>query len=152
MRIFSPIAAVAAAALMGAGILTAIAPTPAMAEDGAKTTTTLSGLKIIDGKVGTGATPKPGQICVMHYTGWLYVNGAKGKKFDSSHDRGQPFEFPIGTGQVIPGWDEGVATMKVGGKRTLIIPPELGYGARGAGGVIPPNSWLIFDVELLGVK
>jgi peptidylprolyl isomerase len=152
MRIFSPIAAVAAAALMGAGILTAIAPTPAMAEDGAKTTTTLSGLKIIDGKVGTGATPKPGQICVMHYTGWLYVNGAKGKKFDSSHDRGQPFEFPIGTGQVIPGWDEGVATMKAGGKRTLIIPPELGYGARGAGGVIPPNSWLIFDVELLGVK
>ena len=152
MRIFSPIAAVAAAVLMGAGILTAIAPTPAMAEDGAKTTTTLSGLKIIDGKVGTGATPKPGQICVMHYTGWLYVNGAKGKKFDSSHDRGQPFEFPIGTGQVIPGWDEGVATMKAGGKRTLIIPPELGYGARGAGGVIPPNSWLIFDVELLGVK
>jgi len=135
-----------------AWLLAAVAPPPAVAEDAAKTTTTLSGLKIIDSKVGTGATPKPGQICSMHYTGWIYANGAKGKKFDSSHDRGEPFEFPIGTGQVIPGWDEGVATMKVGGKRTLIIPPELGYGARGAGGVIPPNAWLIFDVELLGVK
>jgi len=88
----------------------------------------------------------------MHYTGWLYTNGAKGKKFDSSLDRGQPFSFTIGQGQVIPGWDEGVSTMKVGGKRTLIIPSELGYGARGAGGVIPPNATLIFDVELLDVK
>ncbi len=96
--------------------------------------TTPSGLKIIDINVGTGATPKAGQTCVMHYTGWLYENGAKGKKFDSSVDRGKPFEFPIGAHQVIAGWDEGVATMKVGGKRTLIIPPELGYGARGAGG------------------
>jgi peptidylprolyl isomerase len=112
----------------------------------------LSGLKIIDTKVGTGATPKTGQTCVMHYTGWLYANGAKGKKFDSSLDRGQPFSFTIGQGQVIPGWDEGVSTMKVGGKRTLIIPAELGYGARGAGGVIPPNATLIFDVELLDVK
>jgi peptidylprolyl isomerase len=120
--------------------------------DAQPVTTTSSGLKIIDTKVGTGASPKTGQICVMHYTGWLYENGAKGKKFDSSVDRGQPFEFPIGTGRVIAGWDEGVATMKVGGKRTLIIPPELGYGARGAGGVIPPNATLIFDVELLGVK
>src|SRR6476659_1980856 len=114
--------------------------------------TTPSGLQITDTKVGTGASPKTGQTCVMHYTGWLYENGAKGKKFDSSVDRGEPFEFPIGTGRVIKGWDEGVATMKVGGKRTLVIPPALGYGARGAGGVIPPNATLIFEVELLGVK
>jgi peptidylprolyl isomerase len=114
--------------------------------------TTPSGLQIIDIKIGTGPSPKPGQICVMHYTGWLYENGKKGAKFDSSVDRGTPFEFPIGTHQVIAGWDEGVATMKVGGKRTLIIPPALGYGARGAGGVIPPNATLIFDVELLAVK
>ncbi len=110
------------------------------------------GLKIIDVKVGTGATPKTGQTCVMHYTGWLYENGTKGKKFNSSVDRNEPFEFAIGTGNVIKGWDEGVITMKVGGKRTLIIPPALGYGARGAGGVIPPNATLMFDVELLSVK
>jgi peptidylprolyl isomerase len=114
--------------------------------------TTASGLKITDTKVGTGVSPRTGQTCVMHYTGWLYQNGAKGAKFDSSVDRGQPFEFSIGTGQVIKGWDEGVATMKVGGKRTLIIPPALGYGSRGAGGVIPPNATLIFEVELLAVK
>ena len=114
--------------------------------------TTASGLKIEDIKVGTGATPKSGQTFVMHYTGWLYENGVKGKKFDSSLDRNQPFEFPIGMKRVIGGWDEGVSTMKVGGKRTLIIPPALGYGARGAGGVIPPNATLIFDVELLDVK
>ncbi|RAI39005.1 peptidylprolyl isomerase [Rhodoplanes roseus] len=114
--------------------------------------TTPSGLTITDVTVGTGASPTRGQTCVMHYTGWLSENGAKGKKFDSSVDRGQPFEFPIGMGRVIKGWDEGVSTMKVGGKRTLVIPPELGYGARGAGGVIPPNATLIFDVELLGVK
>ena len=110
-----------------------------------------SGLQIIDTTVGTGASPA-GKTAVVHYTGWLYENGAKGKKFDSSVDRGQPFEFPVGAGRVIRGWDEGVATMKVGGKRTLIIPPEMGYGARGAGGVIPPNATLMFDVELLGVK
>jgi peptidylprolyl isomerase len=115
-------------------------------------TTTPSGLQIIDTKVGTGPSPKTGQTCVMHYTGWLYEKGAKGKKFDSSVDRGQPFEFKIGLRQVIPGWDEGVATMKVGGKRTLIIPPALGYGAQGAGNAIPPNATLIFDVELLGIK
>ena len=118
----------------------------------AKTMTTPSGLQITDAKVGTGATPRRGQTCVMHYTGWLYEDGAKGKKFDSSRDRGQPFEFPLGMGRVIKGWDEGVATMKVGGQRTLIIPPDLGYGARGAGGVIPPNATLMFDVELLDVK
>ena len=111
--------------------------------------TTPSGLKITDTQAGTGATPKTGQTCVMHYTGWLYQDGKKAAKFDSSVDRGQPFEFPIGTGRVIKGWDEGVASMKVGGKRTLIIPPSLGYGARGAGGVIPPNATLKFDVELL---
>ena len=115
-------------------------------------TTTASGLQYTDTVEGNGASPQTGQTCMMHYTGWLYDNGAKGKKFDSSLDRGQPFEFPIGTGRVIRGWDEGVATMKVGGKRTLIIPPQLGYGPRGAGGVIPPNATLMFDVELLGVK
>jgi peptidylprolyl isomerase len=135
-----------------AGLFAAAQPTPASAQAVGTTMTTPSGLKITDTQVGTGATPKTGQICVMHYTGWLYENGAKGKKFDSSVDRGQPFEFPIGRQRVIPGWDEGVATMKVGGKRTLVIPPELGYGARGAGGVIPPNATLIFDVELLDVK
>jgi peptidylprolyl isomerase len=114
--------------------------------------TTNSGLQITDTKVGTGASPKTGQTCVMHYTGWLYQNGAKGAKFDSSRDRGEPFEFSIGTGQVIKGWDEGVAGMKVGGRRTLVIPPHLGYGKHGAGGVIPPNATLIFEVELLGVK
>ena len=128
------------------------APSVASAQNTGTAVTTPSGLKIIDTKVGTGPSPKPGQICVMHYTGWLHENGQKGKKFDSSLDRGEPFEFPIGQHRVIAGWDEGVATMKVGGKRTLIIPPALGYGARGAGGVIPPNATLIFDVELLEVK
>jgi peptidylprolyl isomerase len=125
---------------------------PANAQGSPSMTTTASGLKITDTKVGTGTLPKTGQICVMHYTGWLYQNGQKGQKFDSSVDRGQPFEFPIGTGRVIKGWDEGVASMKVGGKRSLIIPPDLGYGERGAGGVIPPNATLLFEVELLGVK
>ena len=153
MRAFPFASTVAAAAVTTAlaGAFALIAPTAAMAQAAGATVTTPSGLKITDTRVGTGATPKAGQICVMHYTGWLYEGGAKGKKFDSSVDRGQPFEFPIGRRQVISGWDEGVATMKVGGKRTLIIPPELGYGARGAGGVIPPNAVLIFDVELLGV-
>ena len=130
----------------------ACAPTTLAAQTAGKTMTTASGLQIIDSSVGTGASPKSGQICVMHYTGWLYEGGKKGKKFDSSVDRNEPFEFPIGQHRVIAGWDEGVASMKVGGKRTLIIPPELGYGARGAGGVIPPNATLMFDVELLAVK
>jgi peptidylprolyl isomerase len=153
MRVTRRAGALSALALIAApGVLADAAFTTAMAQGAAKPVTTPSGLQIIDSKVGTGASPKAGQTCVMHYTGWLYENGAKGKKFDSSVDRGEPFEFPIGRGQVIAGWDEGVATMKVGGKRTLIIPPALGYGARGAGGVIPPNATLIFDVELLGVK
>ncbi|HEY0253730.1 MAG TPA: FKBP-type peptidyl-prolyl cis-trans isomerase [Kofleriaceae bacterium] len=108
-----------------------------------------TGLQFEDTQVGTGASPRNGQTCVMHYTGWLYQNGQKGQKFDSSVDRGDPFEFAIGVGQVIKGWDEGVASMKVGGKRTLVIPPELGYGARGAGGVIPGGATLLFEVELL---
>lgn len=114
-------------------------------------TETPSGLRYEDTVVGTGASPQAGQTCVMHYTGWLWVDGAKGKKFDSSVDRGRPFEFPLGVGHVIKGWDEGVATMKIGGKRTLLIPAKLGYGDRGAGGVIPPGATLLFEVELLGV-
>ena len=110
-----------------------------------------SGLKYTDSKVGDGAAATSGHKVSVHYTGWLYNNGQKGAKFDSSLDRGQPFSFALGKQQVIKGWDEGVAGMKVGGKRTLIIPPELGYGARGAGGVIPPNATLMFDVELLKV-
>jgi peptidylprolyl isomerase len=141
-----------AVAAIAAAVSTPIIATTASAQSAGKPMTTASGLQIIDHTVGTGASPKSGQTCVMHYTGWLYENGQKGKKFDSSVDRNEPFEFPIGQKRVIAGWDEGVATMKVGGKRTLIIPPDLGYGARGAGGVIPPNATLIFDVELLGVK
>ena len=133
---------------MLAGVAAAIA-TRAAAQTKGNSMTTASGLQIIDSKEGTGASTKPGQTCVMHYTGWLYENGQKGKKFDSSVDRNEPFEFPIGQGRVIKGWDEGVASMKVGGKRTLIIPAALGYGARGAGGVIPPNATLMFEVELL---
>jgi peptidylprolyl isomerase len=113
---------------------------------------TQSGLSYEDTQVGTGASPQKGQTCVMHYTGWLWVNGAKGAKFDSSVDRGRPFEFPLGMGRVIKGWDEGVASMQIGGKRTLLIPPALGYGDRGAGGVIPGGATLLFEVELLGVR
>ena len=105
----------------------------------------------VDEIEGTGETPKTGQTCIVHYTGWLWENNAKGKKFDSSKDRNAPFAFPVGEGEVIKGWDEGVATMKVGGKRELLIPPSLAYGSRGAGGVIPPNATLLFEVELLGV-
>jgi peptidylprolyl isomerase len=129
-----------------------LAPAWALAQTKGTPMTTASGLEIIDNTVGTGASPKPGQICVMHYTGWLYENGQKGKKFDSSVDRKEPFEFPIGQRRVIAGWDEGISTMKVGGKRTLIIPPALAYGERGFPGAIPPNATLIFDVELLAVK
>lgn len=119
---------------------------------------TASGLGYEDTLLGQGARPEKGQTCVMHYTGWLWLpaenggEGKKGKKFDSSVDRGRPFSFQIGVGQVIRGWDEGVASMQVGGKRTLLIPPELGYGAQGAGGVIPPNATLLFEVELLELR
>jgi FKBP-type peptidyl-prolyl cis-trans isomerase FkpA len=112
---------------------------------------TQSGLVIEELILGSGATAAAGQKVSVHYTGWLSENGNKGNKFDSSKDRGDPFIFPLGRGQVIKGWDEGVAGMKVGGKRKLTIPPSLGYGARGAGGVIPPNATLLFEVELLSV-
>lgn len=117
--------------------------------------TAITELQKIDTQVGTGREAEAGFNVTVHYTGWLYdakAEGGKGKKFDSSLDRNSPFNFFLGGGQVIQGWDEGVQGMKVGGKRTLIIPSEMGYGARGAGGVIPPNATLIFDVELLDVK
>jgi len=115
-------------------------------------TVTASGLEYEDVEVGTGAEAKAGVTVTVHYTGWLQnADGSAGKKFDSSKDRNEPFRFPLGGGRVIRGWDEGVQGMKIGGKRRLVIPAALGYGARGAGGVIPPNATLIFDVELLGV-
>jgi FKBP-type peptidyl-prolyl cis-trans isomerase FkpA len=117
-------------------------------------TTTPSGLEFEDTLSGSGAQAKAGQRVKVHYTGWLYdptAANSRGKKFDSSKDRGQPFSFSLGAGEVIRGWDEGVQGMQVGGTRVLTIPPELGYGARGAGGVIPPNAKLVFEVELLGV-
>ena len=121
---------------------------PASTGTTATEVTMQDGLKYTDDQVGTGAVATAGKTAVVHYTGWLL----DGTKFDSSRDRNQPFSFPLGAGQVIKGWDEGVAGMKVGGKRTLIVPPALGYGARGAGGVIPPNATLKFEVELLDVR
>jgi peptidylprolyl isomerase len=135
-------------------ILLALAALPlaVRAAGAANEVTTPSGLRIIDVKPGTGPVPQAGQTVTVNYTGWLFVDGKKGKKFDSSLDRNQPFSFTLGQGQVIKGWDEGLATMHVGGQRTLIIPPNLAYGASGAGGVIPPNATLIFDIDLLSVK
>ncbi len=142
-------AAFVAAALLGFGCA------GSAVEDGKETkmstegqVTTTSGLKYTDVKGGDGAEAKAGDTVQVHYTGTL----ENGKKFDSSRDRGTPFEFEVGVGQVIKGWDEGIAGMKVGGQRTLVIPPDLGYGASGAGGVIPPNATLIFDVELVGIR
>lgn len=143
----------AAAGVFGLGIATghAVAETPTAVAASEE----VSELKITDLKVGNGAEAESRKQVVVHYTGWLYDPGApgkRGKKFDSSLDRGQPFTFPLGLGRVISGWDEGVIGMRVGGKRTLIIPSEMGYGRRGAGRDIPPNAALVFDVELLEVK
>jgi peptidylprolyl isomerase len=147
------------AALLAAGAVLALAAPLASADEKKdegkmeyKWQTMPTGLKYQDLKEGDGPTPKNGQTCVVNYTGWLWEGGQKGKKFDSSLDRGTPFEFSLGMGRVIKGWDQGVATMKVGGKRLLLVPPQLGYGARGAGGLIPPNATLLFEVDLLGVK
>ena len=134
-------------------IVASIAATAnASAQPATKPMTTSSGLQIVDTKPGAGPSPRAGQTVTVHYTGWLYVNGAKGSKFDSSVDRNEPFSFPVGQGQVIRGWDEGVGSMNVGGKRKLTIPPDLAYGAKGYPGAIPPNSTLNFDVELLKIK
>jgi peptidylprolyl isomerase len=114
--------------------------------------TPAAGLQITDTKIGTGFTPKPGQTCIVHYTGWIYENGAKGKKFDSSVDRKTPFSFVLGEHKVIDGWERGVSTMKVGGKRKLIIPPSLAYGSAGGAAAIPPNATLLFEIELLDVR
>ena len=130
-------------------------PTPAPGAEKtseSKMTKTPSGLQYEDLKVGDGASPQKGQTVAVHYTGWLWENGAKGKKFDSSIDRGQPITFPVGTGRVIKGWDEGLMTMKVGGKRILLIPADLAYGSSGRPPVIPPNATLMFEVELIEVK
>ena len=134
-----------------ASVFLSLAAPATAAEGQAKMTELANGLQYTDTKVGTGAEATRGHKVSVHYTGWLYKDGQKGKQFDSSLDRGQPFVFSLGAHQVIEGWDQGVSGMKEGGKRTLIIPPELGYGARGAGGVIPANATLMFDVELLKV-
>jgi FKBP-type peptidyl-prolyl cis-trans isomerase FkpA len=146
-------AAVVALAPLGTSIAQAAetAPSPSQSKMDAK----IMQLQKTDSKVGTGAEAVPGKVAVVHYTGWLYDPAAtdkKGRKFDSSLDRNSPFSFPIGGGRVIRGWDEGVAGMRVGGERILVIPPEMGYGSRGAGGVIPPDATLLFDIELLDVK
>jgi FKBP-type peptidyl-prolyl cis-trans isomerase FkpA len=143
------------ALLLSAGFVTTACSEQAASPASKTEKTSMTELIKTDVKLGTGAEAVTGHNVSVHYTGWLYDAAApahKGKKFDSSRDRGQPFEFSLGQGQVIKGWDVGVAGMKVGGQRTLIIPSEMGYGARGAGGVIPPNATLVFDVELLGVN
>jgi FKBP-type peptidyl-prolyl cis-trans isomerase FkpA len=149
MKIWLVVTALSVSAVVACSQPTAGQSPAAPAQSSAAKEVTLpDGLKYTDDQVGTGAEAVAGKTVAVHYTGWL----TDGTKFDSSRDRNQPFSFPLGRGQVIKGWDEGVAGMKVGGKRTLTIPPDLGYGARGAGGVIPPNATLKFEVELLDVK
>jgi FKBP-type peptidyl-prolyl cis-trans isomerase len=148
MRFLIPVVLCAAVAC-GRGNSTSDIPEGApMADSG------ITKLQMVDSVVGTGTEARPGRTVRVHYTGWLYdasKDDKRGNKFDSSKDSGQPFDFSLGAKEVIPGWDEGVAGMKVGGKRILTIPPAMGYGARGAGGVIPPNATLVFEVELLAV-
>jgi len=157
-RSASVVAALATFAVGASIALPVVAQTgvpPASTQGASKLDAMPKELQKIDVKQGTGADAVAGKVVVVHYTGWLYDTakpGNKGNKFDSSRDSGKPFDFPLGGGRVIKGWDQGVAGMKVGGQRTLVIPPELGYGARGFPGAIPPNSVLIFDVELLEVK
>jgi FKBP-type peptidyl-prolyl cis-trans isomerase len=138
-----------AAAIMAAAVLGSVAALPAAAQQEVKTA---SGLRYTDTKIGHGPAAHAGEMVTVHYTGWLYEAGLKTRKFDSSRDRNEPFSFPLGAGKVIKGWDEGVVGMRVGGRRMLIIPPALGYGTTGAGGVIPPNATLYFDVELLRIQ
>jgi hypothetical protein len=141
-----------AGAAVALAVVIATMPPVVAVEAGNQVIEMPDGLKYTDTKIGNGATAAAGDKVSVQYTGWLYKDGAKGAKFDSSRDRNQPFQFTLGAQQVIAGWDQGVAGMKVGGERTLIIPPDLAYGARGAGGVIPPNATLMFDVELLQVQ
>ncbi|HXU94627.1 MAG TPA: FKBP-type peptidyl-prolyl cis-trans isomerase [Gallionella sp.] len=153
----NPISRLLLALLLSAAFVSTACSEQAAPQQSAPTSETSAAAELVknDVKVGDGAEATAGRNVSVHYTGWLYdeaAPGHKGKKFDSSRDRGMPFEFPLGAGQVIQGWDQGVQGMKVGGQRTLVIPPQLGYGARGAGGVIPPNATLVFDVELLGVN
>ena len=161
VRLRSPARRVLAASLVATSLVAILViapvdaqPTPTKQRN-SKLDATLNDLQKIDVKQGTGAEATPGKAVVVHYTGWLYDTSkpdSHGAKFDSSRDKGLPFGFVVGAGRVIKGWDQGVAGMKVGGQRTLVIPPQLAYGERGAGGVIPPNAALIFDVELLEVK
>jgi FKBP-type peptidyl-prolyl cis-trans isomerase len=142
-------------ALIAAALSAAVACADQSGGNRGDAMSTVNSLQSTDTKVGTGAAATAGREVTVHYTGWLYDPAAAdhhGRKFDSSRDHGQPFTFRLGAGMVIPGWDRGVEGMKVGGQRTLVIPSDLGYGARGAGGVIPPNAALVFDVELLDVK
>lgn len=140
---------------LAAGCASTAAPPHPGAQARPSAQTTDGGMQIIDTRPGRGMAATPGRVAVVQYTGWLYDPGApdhRGRKFDSSYDRGRPFSFTLGTGQVIRGWDEGIVGMRVGGRRTLVIPPRLAYGARGAGGVIPPDATLIFDIELLDLR
>lgn len=156
MKLFSILLAAALSVVLGAcQAETSTSETNAAPKDATVMSERITEFEKIDTVVGEGREAEAGLTVIVHYTGWLFDPSAedkKGKKFDSSVDRGQPFEFPLGQGMVIQGWDQGFAGMKIGGKRTLMIPSEMGYGARGAGGVIPPNADLIFDVELLDLK